>query len=71
MDPENTFKDLQTTLTNRRQVLGITQEQLSRLSKVGIKTIYKLEQGKGNPSLETLEKLLEVLGMEIAMKLKK
>jgi len=71
MDSEFTLKDLASTLIMRRQVLGITQEQLSKLSKVGIKTIYKLEQGVGNPSLDTLEKLMDVLGLELAIKLKK
>lgn len=64
------LKELPDTVGSRRQVLGITQEQLSQLSGVGIKTIYKLEQGIGNPSLDTLEKLLEALGLELAIKLK-
>ena len=58
-------------MISRRAVLGITQDQLSNLTGVGLKTIYKLEQGIGNPSLDTLEKVLEVLGLELHMKLKK
>jgi transcriptional regulator with XRE-family HTH domain len=71
MNSERSIKELPSTLIARRQVLGITQEQLSKLSKVGIKTIYKLEQGVGNPSLDTLEKLMDVLGFELAIRLKK
>jgi transcriptional regulator with XRE-family HTH domain len=71
MNSERSIKELPSTLIARRQVLGITQEQLSKLSKVGIKTIYKLEQGVGNPSLDTLEKLMDVLGLELAIRLKK
>ena len=32
--------------------------------------IKNIERGKGNPSIETLEKLFEVLGMEIVFKVK-
>jgi len=67
----NTKRGLTKEMISRRAVLGITQEQLSNLSGVGIKTIYKLEQGLGNPSLDTLEKVLEVLGLELHIKLKK
>lgn len=68
---EYQLKDLSKIIAGRREVLNITQEHLSRLSKVGMKTIYKLEQGAGNPSLETLEKILDVLGLELIIKLKK
>jgi len=67
----NTKKELVKEIISRRAVLGITQEQLSKLSGVGLKTIYKLEQGLGNPSLDTLEKVLDVLGLEFSIKLKK
>lgn len=67
----NTKEELTKEIISRRAVLGITQEQLSSLSGVGLKTIYKLEQGVGNPSLETLEKVLDVLGLELQIKLKK
>jgi transcriptional regulator with XRE-family HTH domain len=63
--------ELAKEVISRRAVLGITQEQLSSLSGVGLKTIYKLERGLGNPSLDTLEKVLEVLGLELHIKLKK
>jgi transcriptional regulator with XRE-family HTH domain len=65
------IQDLSKTIVGRREVLGITQEQLSKLSKVGMKTIYKLEQGVGNPSLDTIEKVLDILGLELRVKLKK
>lgn len=67
----STKKELVMQIISRRAVLGITQEQLANLSGVGLKTIYKLEQGLGNPSLDTLEKVLDVLGLELSIKLKK
>jgi transcriptional regulator with XRE-family HTH domain len=37
---------------------------------VGSTTLSKLEQGKANVTLETLEKIFEVLGLEIVVKVK-
>lgn len=55
----------------RRDILRINQEELSNLSGIGIKSIYAIEQGKGNPSLETLLKIITVLGLELELPLKK
>ena len=70
MASEYPTKELAKLIVGRRKVLHITQEQLSTLAKVGMKTIYKLEQGMGNPSIETLEKVLDVIGLELTIKLK-
>ncbi len=67
----NTINVIAKTIVTRRGVLGITQEQLSNLSHVGMKTIYKLEQGIGNPSVSTIDRVLDVLGLELSIKLKK
>ncbi len=66
-----TRNELAKEMVTRRDILGITQEQLADLSQVGMKTIYKLEQGIGNPSISTVEKVLDVLGLELTIKLKK
>ena len=58
-------------IVTRREILGITQQQLSELSKVNMKTIYFIEQGIGNPSLKTLENVLDVLGLALEVNLKK
>lgn len=50
--------------------MNITQEDLSDMSGVGLRTIIKIETGKGNPSLEVLGKIAEVLGMEITLQIK-
>lgn len=66
-----TRNEIAKQMITRRDILGITQEQLADLSQVGMKTIYKLEQGIGNPSINTVEKVLDVLGLELTIKLKK
>ena len=58
-------------IRNRRKELNITQPHLAELANVSTNTVYKLERGQGNPSLEVLEKLAEVLGMEITLEVKK
>jgi transcriptional regulator with XRE-family HTH domain len=59
------------SIKNRRKELGITQPHLAELAKISTNTLYKLERGQGNPSLNVLSKLAEVLGMELQLEIKK
>ena len=54
----------------RREALSLKQEDLAEMGQVTPKTIYLIENGKGNPSLETLQKILDVLGLEILIQIK-
>ncbi|MBU3713906.1 MAG: helix-turn-helix transcriptional regulator [Ferruginibacter sp.] len=58
------------TIKKRRKELKITQPHLAELAQISINTLYKLEKGQGNPSVEVLNKLAEVLGMELTLKVK-
>lgn len=58
-------------IKSRRKELRITQPHLAELANVSTNTLYKLEKGQGNPSLEVLMKLAEVLGMELTLGVKK
>lgn len=64
-------EDLLRALKERREVLGVTQGHLAELAGVGLRTLKEIESGKGNPTFETLNKLAEVLGMELKLELKK
>ena len=64
-------KHLGETIRSRRKELNITQPHLAEIAKVSTNTLYKLERGQGNPSLEVLNKLAEVLGMELILEVKK
>lgn len=55
----------------RRKELGITQPHLAEVAGVSTNTLYKLEKGQGNPTLDVLNKLAEVLGMELKLEVKK
>lgn len=64
------FEKLIKIIKERRKVMQVTQETLAELSGVGLRTLKQFESGKGNPSLLTLQKLVDVLGMEISLKIK-
>ena len=54
-------------IQNRRKELAMNQEDLSEMTQVTSRTIYAIERGKGNPSFETLQNILTVLGLEISI----
>ena len=58
-------------IRSRRKELKITQPHLAELANVSTNTLYKLERGQGNPSLEVIGKLAEVLGLEFTLEVKK
>ena len=58
------------TIKERRALPGISQQDLSDYSGVGISTIKDLERGIGNPSVETLRKILDVVGLEMVLQVK-
>jgi len=57
--------NLQEVIKKRRKTLGISQQDLSEMSGVSLPTVKDIERGIANPSLSTISKLLDVLGMEI------
>lgn len=57
-------------ILKRRQDLSLKQEDLSELTGITSKTIYLIENGTGNPSLETLEKITGVLGLEVKIQIR-
>lgn len=58
-------------IAKRRDELRLKQEDLAEMAGIAIKTIYQLESGKGNPSFSTMEKILQVLGLEMNVNIKK
>ncbi len=63
--------ELKDIMKQRREVLSLTQLDLAEMAQVGLATIKDIERGKGNPSLSTVKKILEILGMEIDYKIRK
>ncbi len=58
-------------IKERKDILGINQEYLAELSEVGVATLKRFESGKGNISLNNLQKIADILGLEIKLELKK
>jgi y4mF family transcriptional regulator len=65
----NSITELGAIIRQRREVLGILQPQLAGLSGISTRTIQLVEQGKGNPSLDTLLKLAQTLGLQLKLEL--
>lgn len=63
--------ELGNIIKKRRKELSISQPHLAELAGVSTNTLCKLERGQGNPSLAVLNKLSEVLGMELNLIVKK
>ena len=58
-------------IKERKDILGINQEYLAELSEVGLATLKRFESGKGNITLNNLQKIADILGFEIKLELKK
>ena len=61
---------LHTTIKERRTILRLTQQDLAEMSGVGLRTLKEIESGKGNPSLVILNKIADILGMEVKLVIK-
>lgn len=64
------FEKIVKSIKERREELQVTQETLAELSGVGLRTLKQFESGKGNPTLLTLSKLADVLGLEVGLQVK-
>ena len=64
------FEKLIQRLKERREMLQVTQETLADLSGVGLRTLKQFESGKGNPTLSTVSKLADALGLELTFQVK-
>ncbi|MBD5291415.1 MAG: helix-turn-helix domain-containing protein [Bacteroides sp.] len=57
--------DLGTIIRGRRQELRLTQQALADMSGVSVRVIKQIETSGGNPSLRTIVKLLQSLGLQL------
>lgn len=62
--------NLQEVIKARRKVLCISQQDLAEMSGISLPTVKDIERGLANPSLSTISKLLDVLGMEIVYRVR-
>lgn len=57
-------------IKERRVLLGLTQQDLADYTGLSVRFIKSVEAGKGNPSIGSLEKIAQVLGLEIVIRVK-
>ncbi|SHG09893.1 DNA-binding transcriptional regulator, XRE-family HTH domain [Bacteroides luti] len=62
--------DFYDIIKDRRVLLNITQQDLADISGVSLRTIKAIEKGNGNPSIDTLRKIADALGLELIMKVR-
>ena len=65
------IKEIGKSIKLRRKALKITQPHLAQLAKVATNTLYKIERGQANPTMDIIEKITGVLGLEIKQEVKK
>ena len=57
-------------IRRRRLTLCIDQRALSEISGIAVHTLSNIEAGKGNPTVSTINRVLDALGLEIEIKVK-
>ena len=62
--------NLREVIKARRKVLDISQQDLAEMSGISLPTVKDIERGLANPSLSTISKMLDVLGMEIVYRVR-
>jgi transcriptional regulator with XRE-family HTH domain len=65
------FEQLVENIKKRREMLKVNQETLAEVAGVGLRTLKQFESGKGNPTLMTVQKLADALGLELCLQVKK
>ena len=61
---------LREVVKERRGVLGISQIDLAEMAGISLATVKDIERGVGNPSMKTVSRILEVLGLEMEFHIK-
>lgn len=67
---EATVKKIGKGIKNRRKELRLELKDLEDFSGVNYASISAIENGKSNPTIKTLEKLLDAMGMQINIEVK-
>lgn len=59
--------DISHTIHYYRKQSGLTQQQLAQMAGVGKTVVYDIEKGKLSVQLDTLQKILKVLNIELSL----
>ena len=61
------MKEIGKQIVERLKKYGLTQQDLSEISGVSVKTINSIVLGKANPSVDILSKVVNPLGFVISL----
>jgi transcriptional regulator with XRE-family HTH domain len=64
------LKEIGEVLHTRRNFLKLRQGDIAEITNITVRTLHSIENGTGNPSLTTLQKIADVLGMELVIQIK-
>ncbi len=67
---DNQILAISSVIRKRRKLLKITQDDLADLAEISKRYLYTIEKGLANPSVETLLKMMDVLGLTFEIKIK-
>ena len=59
------MKDYREIIKNKRKKLGLSQKQLAKLVGITQPFMNEIEHGKKSPSVEVLQKICQVLSIEM------
>lgn len=58
--------DLGQAVKRMRQISGLTQAQFAKHRSLSLLTLKQIESGKGNPTVQTLNRIGKIFGLEVA-----
>ncbi len=59
------IRDIGRAIRQRRILLKVSQKALGEISEVSVHALSNIESGKGNPTVKSLNQILNALGMEL------
>jgi len=66
MSSQNRKSKITKNIKKLRQEMGISQDRLSKLADLSLNTIVNIEAGNNpNPTIETLQKIANALGVSL------
>jgi len=57
-------------IKERRNLLELTQQDLADYTGLSLRIVKSIEAGKGNPSVATLSKIADTLGLELLLRVR-
>lgn len=63
-------KQIASLIRKRRLSLKTDQRTLSEISGIAVHTLSNIEAGKSNPTVATLNRVLDALGLELQIQVK-